>query len=158
MPKALVVLISLMVVLTACTVTRADVVEDLLEVGLDQDSADCVYEHFVAQGFEPDDAVGIVSSEATEAIAVGIESCYDSGSIDGGEIARFSDEDDLRDVLFEELEDFGLTDSQAQCVVDAYEAEGFTMVDLSIAGFDDEEGGSAVDALSAATVACSSDR
>lgn len=139
----------------ACASTRADVIDDFVSTGLDVESAECVMASFERQGFETADAAGFVSSDAEEAIEVGIEECVRSGSIDASEMAELSDEDELRKTFIETFLDLDFTEADARCVLDAIEADGYTMIDVSMEGMSDQDG-PALRAVGAATVDCTS--
>jgi len=142
----------LALVASACGVTREEALEELTSVGYSPESAECIMSSIEGQGFEAADLTDPIEPEVETAIEVGVEQCITTGDLAG--IGEEIGEDELRNEVREQLVATGLDETQAQCVIDSVEGEGFTMIDVAEAGLEGQTEGGVIDVMAAATLSC----
>ena len=149
---AVVAVVGLALLSSACGVTREDALEELTSVGYSPESAECIMTSIERQGFGADDLTDPIAPEVDAAIQAGVEECLTSGDLAG--LSDNIGTDELRAEVLTQLTASGLDATQAECVLAAVEAEGYDMVDLAQAGLEGQTEGGVIDAMATATLGC----
>lgn len=153
MRKFVVVVVGgLAVLASACGVTREEALDELTSVGYSPESAECIMTSIEDQGFEAADLADPIEPEVDTAIEVGVEACITSDDLAG--LGEELGEDELRSQVMQQLVASGLNEGQAQCVIDAVEGDGYSMIDVAEAGLEGQTEGGVIEVMTNATVSC----
>lgn len=109
--------------LAACgnEVTREDAIAEIVSVGFTEETAECVLTELEADGFEPADLTGEVSSELSAGIDRAVNECLSTA--DFGNLIAGSEE--AQQQFLDELIETGVVDeAEAQCVLDRLTSSG----------------------------------
>lgn len=121
---------------SACSYTREDAVNDLVDEGLPQDTAECVMDEMEGAGYEASELTGDLSVDENAAMEDAMFTCASGDDL--GSVLANQDPEELRASFIEGMTQSGLTEEQANCVVDSLEADGLSIIDLTQAGFDND--------------------
>ncbi len=130
-------LFALALVASACgTLTREGAIEDMVDEGISESTAECVIDDFVGQGFEPNDAAGDeLSADVDAALTKSFENCFTAEDIGGlANNPNFDPEEFRQDFIDEFVAGGSVNEEQAVCILDGLDANGITLLDLSQAG------------------------
>ncbi len=122
--------------LSACSYTREDAVNDLVDEGLPTETAECVMDEMEGAGFEASELTGDLSAEENTAMENAMLTCATGDDL--GSVLANQDPEELRESFIAGMTQAGLTEDQANCVVDSLEADGLSIIDLTQAGFDND--------------------
>ncbi len=141
------------VLLASCSgLSREDAVDELISIGYQPESAECIIAAVEEQGYEAGDLADPVAPEVETALESAIDGCITAADAVG--VSEAIGEDELRAEVITDLVSDGMESDQAECIISAVEAAGFSVVDLAAVGLEDPGAENVVEALRVATEEC----
>jgi len=156
MLRRLCVLIALVIIGAACSssLSREDAIQDLVDEGFGQSSAECVMDDLETAGYSPNDLVGDdLSSEVRTAVADAVSNCVSAADVTN--VFDDADLDEVRRQFIDSLVDGGLVDElQAECILDGAEARGVSITQIMQSSLDGASAAEVEATIAEATVEC----
>ncbi len=140
------------VLVASCGLSREDAIDELIAVGYQPESAECVIASVEEQGYEAGELADPVAPEVEVALETAIGQCITAADAAGVSAAIGPEE--LRAEVIADLVNDGMDAEQAECIISSVEAAGFTVVDLAAVGLEEDASDGVVEALQAAALQC----
>lgn len=140
------------VLAAGCGLSREDAIDELIAVGYQPESAECVIASVEEQGYEAGELADPVAPEVEAALETAIGQCITAADALG--VSEEIGPEELRAEVIADLVNDGMASEQAECIISTVEAAGFTVVDLAAVGLDEAASEGVVEALRVASLEC----
>lgn len=124
--------------------------QSLIDEGMTEETAECVVDSLVERGFTSQD---IINNDGGEAVRIGLGVCLTDDDLPT--LLGVTNLTEVRATLAQRMaEGSGMTPTEAVCLVDTVESQGFSLVEIGGFTRDIAEGNDVAAALSAAQASC----